>query len=110
MTPEQRRDIQTRLETRITDVKASILQLEHSAAPVSLEQPIGRLSRMDSLANQALSDRRLQESKALLARLEHSLARIADEEFGICVECGEDIAVARLLAVPETVLCVHCAR
>ena len=33
-----------------------------------------------------------------------------DENFGICEECGEPIPTKRLLAVPETTLCVNCQR
>ena len=33
-----------------------------------------------------------------------------DENFGICEECGEPIPIKRLLAVPETTLCVNCQR
>jgi len=33
-----------------------------------------------------------------------------DENFGICEECGKPIPARRLLAVPETTLCVNCQR
>ncbi|WP_415713596.1 TraR/DksA family transcriptional regulator [Maridesulfovibrio sp.] len=29
--------------------------------------------------------------------------------FGECEECGEGIPIARLLALPESRFCVHCA-
>ncbi len=35
---------------------------------------------------------------------------IQDENFGICEECGKPIPAKRLLAVPETTLCVNCQR
>lgn len=109
MTPEQRREIRTRIEKRMQELKATIAQLEETSKPVSLDQPIGRLSRMDSMANQAISGQRLSDSRRTLMRLERALDRVDDENFGVCAECGEDIAMGRLLVVPEATLCVDCA-
>ena len=109
MTPEQRREIRTRIEKCMEELKRTITQLEETSKPVSLDQPIGRLSRMDSMANQAISSQRLTDSRRTLMRLEHALDRIDDENFGICTECGEDIATGRLLVMPEATLCVDCA-
>ncbi|WP_425074994.1 TraR/DksA family transcriptional regulator [Sagittula sp. S175] len=53
---------------------------------------------------------RLGESgQAEVARIKAALQRMADGEYGLCVKCGEDIAPARLAAVPDTPLCVKCA-
>lgn len=109
MTPKQRQEIGTRIEKRLQELKLTIAQLEETSKPVSLDQPIGRLSRMDSMANQAISEQRLTDSRRTLMRLERALDRIDDENFGICAECGEDIAIGRLLVMPEATLCVDCA-
>ncbi|MDY0227328.1 MAG: TraR/DksA C4-type zinc finger protein [Desulfomicrobium apsheronum] len=109
MTPEQRREIKMRIEKRMQELRITIAQLEETSKPVSLDQPIGRLSRMDSMANQAISGQRLSDSKRTLMRLERALDRIDDDTFGICAECGEDIAPGRLLIMPEATLCVDCA-
>jgi CBS domain-containing protein len=50
----------------------------------------------------ALSARRLEE-------IDHALARAARGQLGRCEKCGNDIPVARLRALPGTVLCVRCA-
>jgi len=41
-------------------------------------------------------------------QIENALKRLDAGDFGICDDCGEDIALARLLANPTTTLCVHC--
>jgi DnaK suppressor protein len=41
-------------------------------------------------------------------RIASALDRLNDGEYGICVECGEDIAPARLRALPEVQTCVRC--
>lgn len=110
MKQEDRNTLRARMETMAAELRESIAALEERAEPVALDQPIGRLSRMDSLANQAISERMLSDSKTRLHRLEHALRHVDDPEFGLCQECGEPIALARLMAMPEAARCVHCAQ
>ncbi len=44
-----------------------------------------------------------------IARIIAALQRMADGEYGSCVECGAEIAGERLNILPETPLCVACA-
>ena len=46
--------------------------------------------------------------KGLLDKIEKALAKIEDGSFGVCESCGEEIAVKRLEARPETTLCIQC--
>ncbi len=41
-------------------------------------------------------------------KLAEALERLREGEYGICQECGEAIAPARLRAMPEVVTCVRC--
>ena len=43
-----------------------------------------------------------------LAAIDAALARIAAGTYGQCVDCGSDIAQARLQAAPEATRCIHC--
>jgi DnaK suppressor protein len=53
--------------------------------------------------------RRLQErSRGLLNKLDKALARIETGEYDECEVCGDLIARARLMARPETTMCVLC--
>ena len=83
---------------------------DEAAATVELDQTrVGRLSRMDALQGQAMSQeaqrRRVQE----LRRIAQALKRIEDDEFGECLQCGEMIADGRLAIDPSTSLCIGCA-
>lgn len=73
------------------------------------QQAVGRLSRMDALQNQAMS----QAGHAGRARrrraIEAALARIAADEYGYCCDCGEDIPPRRLEIDPAAAVCVACA-
>jgi DnaK suppressor protein len=41
-------------------------------------------------------------------RLSAALDRLAEGEYGTCVECGEPISPARLRVLPEVETCVRC--
>jgi DnaK suppressor protein len=41
-------------------------------------------------------------------RITAALERLDEGEYGTCVECGENIAPARLRAMPEVMTCVRC--
>ncbi|HEV8436936.1 MAG TPA: TraR/DksA family transcriptional regulator [Methylomirabilota bacterium] len=41
-------------------------------------------------------------------KLATALERLREGEYGLCVECGEPIAPARLRVLPEVVTCVRC--
>ncbi|MBI3398354.1 MAG: TraR/DksA family transcriptional regulator [Deltaproteobacteria bacterium] len=43
-----------------------------------------------------------------LAEIEDALGRIENGSYGICEECGEPIAEARLLAMPFAKVCIDC--
>lgn len=44
-----------------------------------------------------------------LARTERALAKLDDGSYGTCDSCGDQIARARLQAIPDGVLCLACA-
>ena len=41
-------------------------------------------------------------------KLTEALDRLRDGEYGVCAECGEPIAAARLRVMPEATACVRC--
>ncbi len=81
------------------------------SAPVTLDQQsVGRLSRMDALQRQAMSQEQARRRAQELVRIEQALQRLEDGEYGACAECGEDIPDKRLELDPAAHLCVACAR
>lgn len=83
---------------------------EQGASTVELDQArVGRLSRMDALQGQAMSQEVLRRRKVQLAEISRALQRIEAAEYGECQECGEEIMLERLDFKPETKLCIKCA-
>ncbi|MFV2053041.1 TraR/DksA family transcriptional regulator [Aliiroseovarius sp. YM-037] len=73
------------------------------------QQSVGRLSRMDAIQNQAIAQAAQARREQLKSRIQSALARIEEDEFGYCVECGDEIAPKRLDLDPTTTICVTCA-
>lgn len=83
---------------------------EDAARIVELDQArVGRLSRMDALQAQAMSQASNQRREKLLTDLAAALRRIEKGTYGECLACGDWIAVARLEADLVARLCIDCA-
>lgn len=102
------------IRDRLIARRRELLDLVDSSAdsrrPVELDQTrVGRLSRMDALQNQAMSLEAERRRRLELQRIEASLKRIDEGDYGYCIACGEQIAVRRLELDPTLPTCVNCA-
>ena len=96
-----------RLEQRL----AEIIRGRKEIRPVELDQArVGRLSRMDAMQQQATAQAAARLGDAEELRIRAALARMAEEEYGYCVMCGEEIAAGRLRVDPSVATCIDCAR
>lgn len=98
-----------RLADRRRDLERLIAQGRRDDAPVAPDKAIGRLTRQDALQQQQMSAALLRRYEQELAWVERALTAVADGTYGCCRRCEEPIAPARLLAMPDSVLCVACA-
>ncbi|NBP72634.1 MAG: TraR/DksA family transcriptional regulator [Alphaproteobacteria bacterium] len=98
------------LTTRRAELSALIEGAADSAAPVELDQQVqGRLSRMDALQGQAMAQATNERRRIEIAQIDAALGRMNEDEFGYCVECGDEIAPKRLELNPAIARCVECA-
>lgn len=98
------------LTTRRAKLSALIEGAADSAAPVELDQQVqGRLSRMDALQGQAMAQATNERRRIEIAQIDAALGRMNEDEFGYCVECGDEIAPKRLELNPAIARCVECA-
>ena len=81
---------------------------EGEETPVDLDQPIGRLSRMDAIAQQNMADANRRSARLRIQRIQTAIRRIVDGEYGDCLECGELIGLQRLKVQPESPFCILC--
>jgi DnaK suppressor protein len=67
------------------------------------EQPLAEML-------QSIASHRNQKHSDVLGRVQRALTRLAEEpdDFGACEECGDDLPLGRLAAMPYAELCVAC--
>jgi DnaK suppressor protein len=109
LVPSERASVRALLEKLLADLEPRVAQLAESARPVDLDEPIGRLSRMDALQSQEMAKSGLTRIRHRLELVRRALRRIDDLDFGACGTCGEPIGIDRLEFEPETTQCVRCA-
>ncbi len=92
--------------------RAEILA-EGSAKP--LQTTMDNNTRQGDLADQASGNNEVhiqlklkQTDAKILQAIEEALYRIEKDTYGECRDCGEEIAAARLNAIPWTRVCISC--
>ncbi|MBT8460056.1 MAG: TraR/DksA C4-type zinc finger protein [Boseongicola sp.] len=73
------------------------------------QQSVGRLSRMDAIQRQAMAQALARRRAGRRQRILAALRRIEEDEYGYCLDCGDDIAAGRLKLDPTVTLCLSCA-
>lgn len=76
--------------------------------PVDLDEPIGRVSRIDAIQQQSMVKAGRQRAELRLRVVRAALALDADDEYGYCRGCDDPIGYKRLKVRPETPFCVSC--
>lgn len=108
MTDIERQRFLELVRQQCAECSSEIEQLETITRPVSPDNAIGRISRMDAINNRAINESRLNAAKEKLFRLEQVLNK-GENELGRCDYCMQPIATNRLMALPESTVCIHCA-
>lgn len=99
-----------RLQSRRTDLEEISKLSEEARATVELDQQaVGRLSRMDSMQQQAMAEAQERQRQRDLLRIEMAERRIKDGDYGYCAECDTEIPDGRLAIDPMAERCVNCA-
>ena len=97
---------EARLRKRLSELTDRVVGVEHALdAPAPKDSEERATERegdevLESLGNQGMLEIRM---------IEAALKRVEEGTFGECVNCGEEIAEARLDAVPHAPRCVKCA-
>lgn len=109
MTAEEKKVLRSKIQEEIIKVKADIIELEKMVQPISPENSIGRISRMDAINNKSVAEAAMRNKKAKLTKLKVAAVKIDDDDFGRCHMCGNSIQAMRLMLMPESTKCVRCA-
>ncbi len=102
-------EIQIKIKEEIAKTQQSINELTEQVKPISPENAIGRISRMDAVNNKSVVEASLRQNMDKLNQLKIALASIDKPEFGICVCCKKPIPLSRVMLMPQSNRCVQCA-
>lgn len=108
LTDAQREHLARRLEQLETELGALLDSTSETVKPVDLDQPIGRLSRMDAMQQQKLAQANRRRTEVRLRQVLAAKAAMRNGSYGECKRCDEPIAFERLEARPEAPVCLPC--
>lgn len=109
MTDEEKAALKIKIEQTLESVRKDIADLEELTKPISPENAIGRVSRMDAINNKSVNEASLRQARVKAQKLTRALEKIDAPDFGICQMCKRPIQQGRLMFMPESVRCVKCA-
>lgn len=109
MTLEEKEILKGKIAKTMEEMSDKIRALKEMTKPISPENAIGRVSRMDAINNKSVSEAALRSAKKRLAKLQFALTKIEETNFGNCSMCGHQIQSKRLMFMPESTRCVRCA-
>ena len=101
-------EVRKAIEDKIAVMKENIRGLQECDLNIEDQDEV---SRADAMTTRGLNGSLVAKFQRELAGLETALLRITngDPDFGYCARCGEEIPLARILAVPASAVCVDCA-
>ncbi len=106
LSPQQIQELMVCLRSLEAELLQQIKENAAAGAPVSLEESIGRLSRMELIQQQQMTKATQIQAERRLGLVRSALSR--GDDYGLCLSCEESIAYRRLKVRPETPTCLRC--
>ncbi len=105
---QERRDVLRRmLEDRRHEIHAKLRSIRDTQNDEAADVRDAEEQSVDDFVQDV--DFALMEMKSeTLRRIDEALRRVDAGLYGVCEDCGNEIAEARLKAVPFATLCIHC--
>jgi DnaK suppressor protein len=108
LTPTQLAELERRLRRLCEELEGVLERSADEGKPVDLDEPIGRLSRIDAIAQREISQAGRRQQTQQLGMARSALLAIERGEYGSCRLCDEPIGYRRLQARPYSVICLTC--
>jgi len=110
LTAPQQEQLHQKLLSLKSDLELLLTKSSASSHAVDLDQPIGRLSRMDAMQQQAMSKANRAGHQQRLILIEAALQALKSDCYGECRCCEEPIGYSRLNVRPESPFCLNCQK
>ncbi len=110
MTPNQRKQLKTALTVLRDEVLSRGAHLVEPTTHDDVERPNAEDDQPLSEMLQSIASSRNRHDALVLDRVKTALAKLTTtpDDYGACEDCGDDIPMARMKAMPWAVLCVEC--
>lgn len=96
------------LESRRAEITAQADETREKGYAFDPDDLPDEVDLASSEADQSINMRLRDRERVLLRKIDKSLRKIEEGDYGVCESCGEDIGVKRLEARPVTDLCISC--
>lgn len=98
---EVKKNLLAERENVVTKLKGSDLSIDDSETPDPVDLAVSNYSKNVQLALSENESRQLE-------LIDEALARLDDDEYGICQNCEKEINPKRLAAIPWARYCLDC--
>jgi len=88
--------------------QADLVRLLRNRDGIAIEKCPDALDEVQHATERELVVRNLDRDSNLLRNVRGALRLIEQGNFGVCLQCEEDITAKRLAAVPWTAFCIRC--
>ena len=110
MDVDEKNKIRTKLADEIKETKTKVSKYLELSQPISPENAIGRISRMDAINNKSVVESALRTVKEKMKQLKYMQKNFMNADFGICFKCKMPIPFGRIIIQPQSKFCVKCAK
>lgn len=109
LTDEQRDQLKQELLRTLCRLERSVQRNGSGNGASELDQTcVGRLSRIEALQNQGLTNGLRERERIQFEQVLDALKRIEAGTYGVCTTCDIAIPIERLQVFPETRTCTPC--
>ena len=108
LTPERIEQLRVALIDLRGELERLMKATREGTRAVDLDEPIGRLTRMDAIQQQNVAAANRRSHDIRLQQVRQALSTIERGEYGLCRRCEDPISYRRLVARPESPYCLPC--
>ena len=108
MTQTQKVAIKKIIQEEIKKLQDEIVAIEKQLKPIKKDCSLDNIAHQTLKRDQDINIKRYEEANKRVTKLLQSYTDIDRENYGICMECDEDINIERLKLIPESKYCVDC--
>ena len=108
LTDAQRDELHAALMALLVELEEALSRTSASSKAVDLDEPIGRISRVDALQQQEMAKAQRARQQIRFAQVNAALRAMTEGDYGECALCDDPIPYARLQVRPESPMCMEC--